>query len=221
MRYAGVALGLAILLLPAPPADADESGWRVRGFGAWLSPDTSETVVNGDGDDILIDADHSFGGGGDLEYQVHRHIGVGAGILAASPEITLSADIPGLGALSLGDNLTTVVFTGDLLGHLTPGSPIVDLYVGGGIAAVAPGSLSFDILGIERFNVAAENYVTWSARAGLDVSFGEDSPWAASLGVRYIPGDIELRQLGVPGDEDSAEIGFNILTFTAGVAFRF
>jgi opacity protein-like surface antigen len=222
MRYAGISLGLALLLaLPAAPADAGETGWRVRGFGAFLSPDTSETVVNGDGDDILIDADHGVGGGGDVEYQFHRHVGVDAGIVAARPEITLSADIPGLGALSVSDNLSTVVFTGDLVVHLTPGSPVVDLYVGGGIAAVAPGSLSFDVLGIERLNVEAEHYLTWSARAGLDLSLGKDSPWAASLGVRYIPGDVEFRQLGVPADDDSADIGFNLLTFTAGLGYRF
>jgi hypothetical protein len=193
----------------------------VRGFGALLSPDTSETTVNGDGDDILINAGHGFGGGGSVEYQFHRFVGVDAGIMGASPEISLSADIPELGALSLSDNLTTAVFTGDVLVHLTPGSPIVDLYVGAGIAAVAPGGLTYDILGIERLNVDAGGYVTWSARAGLDLAFGRDSSWAASLGVRYIPGDIELRQLGVPAEDATAKIGFNILSFTAGVAYRF
>ena len=86
---------------------------------------------------------------------------------------------------------------------------------------MTPGGLSYDVLGIERLNVDAENYVTWSARAGLDLAFGRDSRWAASLGVRYIPGDIELRQLGVPADDATARIGFNILSFTAGVAYRF
>ena len=222
MRYASVLPALALLLcLPAVSADAGELGWRVRGFGALLSPDTSETTVNGDGDDILIEAGRGFGGGGDVEYQFHRHLGVDAGIVVASPEITLSAEIAGLGALSLPDKLTTAVFTGGVLVHLTPGSPIVDLYAGGGVAVVSPGGLSFDILGIERLNVEGESYVTWSVRAGLDLSLGEDSPWAVSLGVRYIPGDIELRQLGVPADDDSAEFGFNMLGFTAGVAYRF
>ena len=58
-------------------------------------------------------------------------------------------------------------------------------------------------------------YIAYASR------LGENSPWAASLGVRYIPGDIELRQLGVPADDDSEEFGFNILSFTAGVAYRF
>ena len=221
MRYAGISLGLALLLgLPAAPADAGETGWRLRGFGALLNPDTSETVVNDDGDDILISADRAFGGGGDVEYQFHRHIGVDAGIMGTSPEITLDADVTGIGALSLSDNLTTVVITGDVLVHLIPGSPIVDLYVGAGIASVAPGGLSYDVLGIERLNVEAANYVTWSARAGLDLAFGRDSHWAASLGVRYIPGDLEFRQLGLPAD-DTIKVGFNIFSFTAGVAYRF
>jgi hypothetical protein len=222
MRYAGVVYGLILLVgLTTAPAAAGETGWRVRGFGALLAPDTSETTVNGDGDVILIEAGRGFGGGGSVEYQFHRFVGIDAGITAASPEITLSADIPQLGALSLSDGLTTVVFTGDVLAHLTPSSPIVDLYAGVGVAGVSPGGLSFDILGIERLNVEGESYVTWSARAGLDLSLGEDSPWGASLGVRYIPGDIELRQLGVPADDDSADFGFNILSFTAGVAYRF
>jgi len=222
MRYAGISLGLALLLgLPAAPADAGETGWRLRGFGALLNPDTSETTVNDDGDDILIEADRGFGGGGGVEYQFHRFVGIDVGVMGASPEITLSADIAELGALSLADNLSTGVFTGDVLVHLTPGSPIVDLYAGAGIAAVTTGGLTFDVLGIQRLNVDGENYVTWSARAGLDLAFGRDSRWAASLGVRYIPGDIELRQLGVPAEEATAEIGFNILSFTAGVAYRF
>ena len=222
MRYASILLVLALLGgLPAAPADAGEPGWRVRGFGALLAPDTSETTVNGDGDTILIEADRGFGGGGSVEYQFHRFVGVDAGVMGASPEITLSADIPEFGALSLADGLSTVVFTGDLLVHLTPGSSIVDLYAGAGVAAVTTGGLSYDVLGIQRLNVDGENYVTWSARAGLDLAFGRDSRWAASLGVRYIPGDIELRQLGIPAEDATAKLGFNILSFTAGVAYRF
>ena len=178
-------------------------------------------TVNGDGDEILISASRGFGGGASVEYQFHRFVGIDAGVMAASPEITLSADVSELGALTLADNLTTAVFTGDVLFHLTPGSSIVDLYAGAGVAAVSPGGLSFDLLGIERLNVEADSYVTWSARAGLGLAFGRDSHWAASLGVRYIPGDVELRQLGVPVEDATAKIGFNILSFTAGVAYRF
>ena len=221
MRYAGISLGLALLLgLPAAPADAGETGWRLRGFGALLNPDTSETIVNDDGENILISADRAFGGGATVEYQFHRYLGVDAGIMGASPEVTLDADVAELGVLSLSDNLTTIVITGDVLVHLIPGSPIVDLYVGAGIASVAPGGLSYDILGIEQINVEGEDYVTWSARAGLDLAFGADSHWAASLGVRYIPGDLELRQLGLPAD-DTVKVDFNIFSFTAGVAYRF
>ncbi len=129
--------------------------------------------------------------------------------------------MPGLGAISVADSMTTGVLTGDVLVHLTPGSPIVDLYLGAGIAGVNPGDLSYDILGIQRINVRGENYVTWSARAGLDLALGRDSRWAASLGVRYIPGDLEIRQLGLPAADATVKVGFNILSFTAGVAYRF
>lgn len=223
MRYAGVLFGLALLVgLASAPAGAGETGWRVRGFGALLDPDTSETLVNGDGDDILIGADRRIGGGGSVEYQFHRFGGFEAGFMSAAPEITLSADLPEIGALSLSDSLTLVVFTGDALVHVTPGSPMLDLYVGAGVAVVAPGDLSYDVLGIERLNVDAASYVTWSARAGLDIALGADSPWSVSLGARYIPGDVEFRQLGVPAGVDATDkVGFNIWSFTAGVAYRF
>jgi len=222
MRYASLSLGVTLLVCQlAVSAEAGEPGWRVRGFGALLAPDTSETTVNGDGDDILIQAEHGFGGGGSVEYQLHRFFGVDAGIVGAGPEVALSADIPGLGSLAVSDTLTTVVITGDLLVHVTPGSPFLDLYVGAGIAAVSPGSLNYDVLGVERLQVEAHSYVTWSARAGLDVAFGQDSRWAASLGVRYVPGDVELRQLDVPAADATGKVGYNILSFTAGLAYRF
>jgi opacity protein-like surface antigen len=221
MRFAGFMIALVSVVALSVPADAGETGWRVRGFGTLLNPDTSKTVVNDDGDDILFEAEHGFGGGGSVEYRFHRFLGVDAGFVVAGPEMTLSADVPELGPLSLSDSLTTAVFTGDALVHLTPTSPFVDLYVGGGVAAVAPGDLSYDVLGIQRLSIRAENYVTWSVRAGLDIALGADSPWAVSLGARYIPGDVELRQLGVHVEDDSEEFGFNIWSFTAGVAYRF
>ena len=110
MRNASLSLGAALLVgLLAAPADAGEPGWRVRGFGSVLAPDTDETTVNGDGDDILISADRGFGGGASVEYQFNRFLGVDAGIVGASPELALSADIPELGPLSVADTLTTVV----------------------------------------------------------------------------------------------------------------
>lgn len=222
MRYASILPGLALLVgLAAVPADAGEPGLRVRGFGALLAPDTSETEVNDDGENILIEAGRSFGGGAEVEYQFHRFLGLAAGFQVASPEMSLNADVPGLGAISVADSMTTGVLTGDVLVHLTPGSPIVDLYLGAGIAGVNPGDLSYDILGIQRISVRGENYVTWSARAGLDLALGRDSRWAASLGVRYIPGDLEIRQLGLPAADATVKVGFNILSFTAGVAYRF
>jgi opacity protein-like surface antigen len=222
MRYAGVLIGLASLVgFSALPADAGETGWRVRGFGALLNPDTSEMTVNGDGDEILVEGEHGFGGGVGVEYQFHKFLGVEGGVVVAGPKITLSGNLPEVGSLSLSDTVRTTIFTGDALLHVTPGNPVLDLYLGAGIAAVAPGDLSYDILGIQQLNVRAENYVTWSARAGLDLALGADSPWAVSLGARYIPGDVELRQLDVQVDDATEEFGFNIWSFTAGVAYRF
>ena len=55
---------------------------------------------------------------------------------------------------------------------------------------------------------------------GLDIALGAESPWAVSLGARYLPGDVEFQQLDGPVD-DTNELGFNIWSFTAGVAYRF
>ncbi len=89
MRYASILPGLALLVgLAAAPADAGEPGLRVRGFGALLAPDTSETEVNDDGENILIEAGRSFGGGAEVEYQFHRFLGLAAGFQVASPEMS-------------------------------------------------------------------------------------------------------------------------------------
>lgn len=221
MKYKGLTLGGAALVgLLAAPANAGEPGWTVRGHGVLLSPSTSQTIVNDDGVDIFTEASSGFGGGGAVEYQFHPIVGVEGGILVASPEISLSADLPGFGALSVADSMTTGVFTLDAVFHLTPGSSMVDLYAGGGLARVNTGGLSFNVLDIERLNIEGKNYFTWSARAGIDLALGRDSGWAVSLGVRYVPGDLELRQLGESPDETEV-VGYDILTFTAGVAYRF
>jgi opacity protein-like surface antigen len=221
MRYASVPVALVSLIgLAALPAEAGETGWRVRGFGALLNPDTRETVVNDEGDDILVEGEHGFGVGASFEYQFHRLMGVEGGFVIAGPEITLAADVPQLGPLSLSDTLRTVVFTGDALVHVSPGNPNLDLYVGAGIAAVVSGDLGYEALGTQRLDARAENYVTWSVRAGLDIALGAESPWAVSLGARYLPGDVEFRQLDTPVD-DTRDLGFNLWSFTAGVAYRF
>ena len=82
------------------------------------------------------------------------------------------------------------------------------------------GRLSYDVLGIDRISLEGKDYFTWSVRGGIDLGLGRDSGWAASFGVRYVPGDIEFRQLGEDPD-DTASVGFNLLTFTVGVAYRF
>jgi opacity protein-like surface antigen len=223
MRFAHVPLGVALLIcLLATHASAADPGWRLRMFAAGVFPDTDETILNPEGEEIHVTAGSAFGGGAGLEYQFTRHLGGELGVVVGSPKVELGADIPGIGSISVSDAMTTVVVTADLLVHLTPASPTIDFYVGAGIARVSYGDLNYDVpVGEpETLDATVAADLTWSARAGIELAFGEDSGWAATAGVRYIPSELEAWQVGTPADA-TATFDFNMLNVTAGLVYRF
>ena len=220
MRYARVALAVALLIgFLASDARAADPGWGLRAFAAGFDPDTRETIVNPDGQEIEVVAGSALGAGVGLEYRFTTRVGVDLGVMAGAPKIELSQDVPGFGPVSLSDSMTTVVGTVDLLIHLTPGKSI-DLYVGAGVAGIRYGDLSYSLADLGSFDVRVDNDVTWSVRAGIDIALGADSGWSAVGGVRYIPSSLDAWQIGTPPDA-TASFDFDIFSFTAGVGYRF
>ncbi len=221
MRRALVFLtAIALCGALAAPASATEESWHLRVFAAGFDPDISETIVNDGGDDIHIGGGSDLGIGAALEYRFTDRFGVEIGIMQGTPEVSLSADIPGFGQIAVVDTMNTVVVSGDVLVHLTPASPTLDLYLGAGIANVSYGDLRFEVADLDSFDVVVDDDLTWSVRVGVDIGFGQDSNWAAVGGLRYIFSDLDLRQTDPP-TSDTVSVGADLFNFTVGLAYSF
>jgi outer membrane protein W len=220
MRRTLIIIGVVVICgALAAPASAGETGWRLRVFGAWMDPDLDETVPAGSPEEIRVTASSDFGFGASLEYQFTERLGFELGAFSASPEIELSADIPGYGHLSLTDSMSTRVITLDFDVHLTPNSQSIDFYLGAGLANMGFGNLHYVDPDGDPLDLGVGNELTWTLKASLDIAFG-DSKWAVTGGIRYIDAELEVwNEDDLPGL--TATFGFDTITATLGVAYNF
>jgi hypothetical protein len=206
----------ALVLGLAASAHAGESGWHLRVFAAGFDPDLDVMVPAENPDMVRVTADSDLGFGGSLEYQFGNLLGLELGFFTVSPDITLSADdIPGYGDIVLVDSLSTTATTFDLNFHLTPGNEYFDLSLGAGLAYLSYGALSYDEPDGDTLELTTDNDLGYSAKAGLAISLGRDSNWAAFGGLRYIWSDLDVTQ------EDTATFNFDAFSFTVGIAYSF
>jgi len=221
MRRALVVLGvIAFCGMLAAPASAGERGWHLRVFAAGFDPDLDLMVPSENPDEVRVKGLSDLGFGASLEYQFNDRFGLELGGIWGSPEVELSADIPGYGHLSLLDSMSTRVITADVDFHLTPNSRAFDLYLGAGIANVGFGDLHYVDPEGDPLDLSADGELTWSVKAGVDIALGKESRWAAFGGIRYIGSDIELSNVDDTAD-DTATLSYNIFSFSVGIAYRF
>ena len=217
MKRALVFLAVAgIIGIVAAPAAAADSGWHLRVFAAGFDPDLDVVVPAENPEEIRITADSDLGFGASLEYQFSGLLGLEVGVMKASPAIVLTAeDVPGFGDISLTDSMSTTAITLDLNFHLTPNSQSFDFYVGAGIASMGYGDLRYLEPDGDYLDLDVSNDLGYSAKAGLGISLGNNSKWAAFGGLRYIWTDLEITQ------ENAATFDFNTFSFSVGVAYSF
>ena len=200
----------------AAPAAAADSGWHLRVFAAGFDPDLDVMVPAENPEEVRVTADSDLGFGASLEYQFGRLLGLELGYMQASPSIVLSADdIPGYGDISLKDSMSTRAVTLDLDFHLTPNSRYFDFYLGAGIASMGYGDLQYAEPDGDTLDLAISNDLGYSAKAGIGISLGKNSNWAAFGGLRYIWTDLDVTQ------EDTATFDFNTFSFSVGIAYSF
>jgi len=200
----------------ATPATATDTGWHLRVFAAGFDPDLNVTVPAENPDFIDVTAESDLGFGVTLEYQFNNLLGLEAGFMKASPAIVLSAeDIPGYGDISLTDSMSTTALTLDLNFHLTPNSEYFDFYLGGGLARMGYGDLQYAEPDGDSLVLEVSNDTGYSAKAGLGISLGKNSNWAAFGGLRYIWTDLDVTQ------ENAATFDFNTFSFSVGIAYSF
>jgi opacity protein-like surface antigen len=217
MKRALIFLAIAAFLgTLASPADAADSGWNLRVFAAGFDPDLDMMVPAENPDEVRVRADSDLGFGVSLEYQFNKLLGLEAGFMKASPTIELSAeDIPGYGDIVLSDSMSTTALLLDLNFHLTPSSEFFDLYLGGGFARLNYGDLHYEEPDGDTLDLGVGNDTGFSAKAGLGISLGRNSNWAAFGALRYIWTDIEVTQ------EDTVTFDFDTLSFSVGIAVSF
>jgi hypothetical protein len=206
----------AVMCTVATPAAAGNSGWHFRVFAAGFDPDLDVVVPAENPDEIRVRADSDLGFGASLEYQFNNLLGLEAGLVKASPAIELIADdVPGYGDIVLSDSMSTTALMLDLNFHLTPSSEYFDLYVGGGIARMNYGDLQYEEPDGDALDLGVANDTGFSAKAGLGISFGRNSNWAAFGAVRYIWTDVEVTE------EDTVSFDFDTFSFSVGIAVSF
>ena len=217
MKRALVFLAVAgIIGIVAAPAEAADSSWHLRVFAAGFDPDLDVVVPAENPEEIRVTADSDLGFGASLEYQFSGLLGLELGVMKASPAIVLTAeDVPGFGVISLTDSMSTTAITLDLNFHLTPNSQSFDFYVGAGIASMGYGDLRYLEPDGDYLDLDVSDDLGYSAKAGLGISLGKNSKWAAFGGLRYIWTDLEITQ------ENSATFDFDTLSFSVGIAVSF
>ncbi len=221
MKRTVVSLGLiAMCLMLAVPASAGGPGWHIRVFAAGIDPNLDETVPSENPDEVRIQGESDLGFGASLEYQFNDRLGLELGAIWASPDVELSADVPGYGHVSLSDAMSTRIITLDLDVHLTPNSRAFDVYLGAGIASVDFDDLDFTDPEGDSLNISTDGEITWSVQAGVDIALGSESRWAAFGGLRYIDCDIELANVDLD-DGNKATLPYDIFSFSVGIAYRF
>jgi outer membrane protein OmpA-like peptidoglycan-associated protein len=213
-RHGRAALLACVLAAVPPLVRADDCGrgfrWQLRGFGARIQthaePFETEQVEPLERTKFMLqDGD---GLGGELEYRVNCPVGLTLGLIDADVDSLLAIDTEsewlmessrvGLQLVMLGSNF-----------HLTPRSR-ADLIIGAFVARVDYKPVSFS-LGetTQRRDLDGETAI--GLNAGLDFPLRDNSPWAVTAGVRYLP-------------TSAAGAGFELdvdpLIATAGLAYR-
>ena len=222
MKRTAILFGiLALCLTVSAPASAAEKGWNLRVFAAGFDPSLDETELNDDGSEVNITATSDLGFGASIEYQFTNLLGLEVGYQKGTPEIELSTEVEGYGEFSTAAPMSTSVITVEMDFHLTPKSPTIDLYLGAGMAMMSYGNVHFNISELEQtLDLRIQDNTAWTAKAGIDISFGKNSAWGAAASLRYIDAKLKVNNL----EESATEFvtfDFGLTNFTVGIVFSF
>jgi opacity protein-like surface antigen len=204
----------------AAPAEAGEPGWHLRVFAAGFDPDLDEMVPAENPDEVRVQGATDLGFGASLEYQFSDRFGLEFGLFTASPDVEISAEIPDYGLLVLTDSMSARGMILDVNLHLTPNSPSLDFFIGGGVASMNYGDLHYTDPDGDPLDLGVGNDTSWTVKAGVDIALGKNSNWAAVGGLRYIDSEIEVANLNDDADA-SQTFSYNIFSFTVGIAYSF
>jgi outer membrane protein W len=191
---------LAVMVLVAQPALAQDNMFKVFGGLAYISPLDDEEVDFGTVKDS-IEASEELGWTVGIEIRFTDAIGLELDAVRATHDIEFGGDAIG--------EIDFTPLSASLNFHIVH-TTIVDLYIAPTATYILWGDLEFDSSSLGDLD--AENDFAYGASVGLDIGLGDN--FAIFGGVRWLNADIE------PDDGDE-EIGVDPLISRLGVAFRF
>ena len=210
--------GLLALWILGPSAlgaqGSGESRWigRVHGVAmqsagdqvTLVDPVAGETSVHGVGDGS------GFGLG--LEWMMTPRFGFDAGVLVGNIDTDFRLQA---GSLSLTDTeeMGVEAYTVGLNYHLTPETR-ADFYVGAFFGMIFFSDTIFLTEAGRSDKRVFDDDTGFGLRVGVDVPFGETSPWSFSAELRYFDAILE-------GEVAGQDIDFNALVPAVGISFRF
>jgi len=192
------ALAGGALLLAAPPARAQDDGFKIFGAAAYVAP-TSQDHVTISSVKESVKTSKELGWNVGFELRLSKRTGVEVDYLNATEDV----DVNGakLGQVDFSPLSATLDF------HLIH-TKIVDFYVGPTYSYVNWGKLHLD----NGTTATTEKEQAWGASVGLDIGLGKTV--ALVGGLRYL--DLDLNSQGSGGN-----FKVNPLLTRIGVALRF
>jgi len=216
-----VGIVAVLLVAMASQAGAADPGWKVKVSGMWVDPDFRWDSVSeyDERQSAVSTSDIGFGLG--LEFRISDRLGVELVASWTEPEIAVHYELPDLVDVRDADTLGFNPITVAVNIYLTPNRP-VEVYLAPMIAFVQYGDLAYNLgmfcepgmLCTIRFKV--DDDVGWGAALGIDVPLG-DRGWVLSGSVGYLDTDFKVTD----SDGDSESFGFDPVTATLGISYRF
>lgn len=194
-----------------------DTGWTVRAFANWISPDIDHTLVFDDTSTIgvRLDGRDDTGWGLGAEYRYSSRLGFALSMGRTEPRLEASATF---GPLELPEELP--LFTAPLeilrIGlavpvHLTPESR-VDLWIGPSISYYDFGTVRYD--DFEADGIETEAEVAVGVELGLDIPIG--GRWGAHLGASYHDASLDL----VDSEGAESSLAFDPLEVKVGFSVK-
>lgn len=214
----GVALAVLQLAGSATARAQDEyDNWIARGHyvHVWPGSDTLR-VENPPGQDPAIFtefwADGGNGFNGELEYLFRPNVGVWAGLTFSNMKTNLELSQGSITAYSDDRVDTRQINLGGNF-HFMP-SGRVDPYAGVLVSWIGYSSSTFNFSQVDRdYQVKYDDELAWGLNAGVDIPFGADSSWFASVQFRYmfmaLEGDNNIYALTVDPVQGFFGIGYS------------
>lgn len=220
-RITILCLILVAFIAVSSMATAADPSWIVRGsyVKTWPSTDSCQTEsVIGDNpllNELSLDSGQGFGF--DLEYKMSPKLGIVLLGVFTDMEGTFVAGLePGEESDLVTDNNTVDVYTVNFGAnyHFTPESR-VDFYAGAYLGWFSYDSIKFRPPNQdEEIKIDLDDQFSYGLNAGIDVSFGSNSPWLFTVAAKYLISD--LKESGGP-----REIAIDPIIGSIGIGYRF